>query len=169
MLCQNCNKAQATCHYKQTINGETHEAHLCAECAEKLGYGSMFNFNIGELGFGLDSMLSHMFGQGKKQSALHELKCPLCGATAEDISRTGRVGCAECYDVFSDMLTPYIRRIHGNTAHVGRIPVGADEQIGKNRKIEQLKADMQKAIEAQEFERAAELRDEIKGLENNEG
>jgi protein arginine kinase activator len=91
--------------------------------------------------------------------------CSLCGSTSEDIARTGRVGCAVCYETFSKVLSPYITRIHGNTSHSGRIPVGAGGKIRLRRKLDALKADLRRAVEAEEFERAAVLRDEIKQLE----
>lgn len=170
MLCQNCNKEQATRHYKQVINGESRELHLCGECAEKMGYASfgynpMFSADKQDFGFGLDNLLSHMLG-GKAAVKKRSTACPLCGATAEDISRSGRVGCAKCYEQFSDMLTPYIRRIHGNTMHAGRMPENIGGEITARRKLEGLKTELKRAIELQEFERAAELRDEIKELEN---
>jgi protein arginine kinase activator len=121
-----------------------------------------------DFGFGLDSFLSNMIGQ-ESSSALPSLACPLCGSTSEDISRTGRVGCAKCYDIFSDMLSPYISRIHGNTSHTGKIPGGAGGRISLRRKLDGLKNDLRKAIDTQEFERAAELRDEIKKLEGEMG
>lgn len=169
MLCQHCNKEQATRHYKQVINGETREAHLCTNCASQLGYDSIFSWGTEPFGFGLDSLLSNMVGQTKSVKPRSAVSCSLCGATAEDISRTGRVGCAECYHIFADMLHPYITRIHGNTKHAGRVPDGAGGQLKLRRKVDSLRADLQKAIDSQEFERAAELRDEIRNLEGELG
>jgi protein arginine kinase activator len=165
MLCQNCNQEQATLHYKQVINGESTQLHLCAKCAEETGNSHLFSAEKVDFGFGLDSLLSHMLGGRPLQKRKVEV-CPLCGSSAEDISRSGRVGCAMCYTQFSDMLIPYIRRIHGNTSHAGRIPENAGSEIKKKKQIEQLQNEMNIAVQKQEFERAAELRDEIKELAN---
>jgi protein arginine kinase activator len=165
MLCQNCNKEQATCHYKEIVNGETHEAHLCTSCASQLGYTSIFNWSpVVDFGFGLDNLLSHMASSDFAKLRPSQV-CPLCGSTSEDIARTGRVGCAECYETFSNVLNHFITRIHGNTSHSGRIPVGAGGKIRLRRRLDSLKADLRKAVEREEFERAAELRDEIRKLE----
>jgi len=164
MLCQKCGKTQATVHYKQIINGQASESHLCEACAGEMGYGNLLQ--IGSFDNGLGGMLSQMLG-GSGTARPRGKTCPLCGATAEDISESGRVGCAECYTVFEDMLTPFIRRIHGNTSHAGRLPQGADTAIKLRRQIDTLKKDLKKAIKEQEFERAAELRDEIKALEDS--
>ena len=166
MLCQNCNKEQASVHYKQVVNGAITEFHLCAHCAEEKGYGEIFNIAPSNLGFGLDSLLSHMMGG--RDSRRGTDSCPLCGATADDISRQGRVGCARCYEQFADMLIPYIRRIHGNTSHTGRIPESATDELKVKRQLDSLRGELQKAIELQEFERAAGLRDEIKELEGSQ-
>jgi protein arginine kinase activator len=118
----------------------------------------------------LGSFLSDFFGgsTGLKVAA-PGITCPLCGSTASDISRTGKVGCAQCYDTFADMLTPYIKRIHGNTEHTGKIPSDAGAEIKTKRQLVQLKEELKKAIENQEFEKAAELRDRIKDIEGSDG
>lgn len=169
MLCQHCNKEQATRHYKQVINGESREAHLCASCASELGYDSIFSWGPANFGFGLDGFLSNMFSQNTAFSPELSETCPLCGSTSGDISHTGRVGCAKCYNIFANMLNPFITRIHGNTSHTGRIPAGIGGQFRLRRRIDSLKAELKKAIDTQEFERAAELRDEIKKLEGEMG
>ena len=89
------------------------------------------------------------------------------------------MGCAQCYDTFRDELVPTIRRIHGNTTHCGKkstqwrnnlqnrkiAKVQKKELTTTNSKLDNLKKQLQEAIQAQEFEQAAKLRDEIKGME----
>ncbi len=165
MLCQNCGKHEAEYHYKSNVNGTVTEQHLCSECAKKLGYSVPF---FGHTDNFLGSLLSDFFGGSAIKTAAPGAVCPLCGSTAGDISRTGKVGCAQCYDTFSDMLLPYIRRIHGNTEHTGKIPSDAGAEIKTKRELVQLKEELKKAVEAQEFEKAAQLRDRIKELEGGE-
>ena len=166
MMCQNCGKNEAVFHYKSNINGEVTEQHLCSECASALGYDNMSVFKPHDF-FG--SMLSDIFGTSLPQPGSlvprGVLACPLCGSTARDIQNTGKVGCAQCYDVFSDLLTPYVRRIHGNARHSGKIPESAGHELKTKREIASLKSQLAEAIENQEFEKAAELRDSIKALE----
>ncbi|MDL2287763.1 UvrB/UvrC motif-containing protein [Oscillospiraceae bacterium OttesenSCG-928-F05] len=170
MLCQNCQKNEATRHYKSTVNGGTQEAHLCAECARELGYETMFKGFGSDMGFGLDSLLAHMFGEQKTGPAkVAQAACPLCGVTAADISQSGRVGCGECYQTFAPLLTPYIKRIHGNTSHTGRLPGAAGEAIQRRRTLEAMRTELQDAIVKQEFEKAAELRDKIRAMEAEGG
>ena len=165
MLCQNCKKNEATTHLKQIINGDMAESHLCSDCASHLGYSDMFS------GFGLN--LSELFGSllGDTMPSLGAgaaPRCPKCGTAFSDIVREGKVGCAECYRTFYDKLLPSIQRIHGKIKHSGKTSQGAPAEVKVEttaEKIEKLKAEMNKAVAAQEFEQAAKIRDEIKALE----
>ena len=169
MLCQNCGKNEATTHIKRVVNGETAETHLCVSCAEHLGYGDMFS----GFGFNLDGLFGGLLGEGLAlPGAEREEKCPKCGYTFYDIVKSGKVGCADCYRKFYDKLLPSLQRIHGKIKHTGKqamIPVqrSAEPKINP---ISKLKEDLQKAIEEQNFEQAAVLRDRIKEMEadNNE-
>ncbi len=167
MLCQNCQKHEATTHIKSVVNGEYTQLHLCSKCADKLGYGDVFS------GFGLD--FADLFGNffTKPKSLLTQTKqerCQKCGMSFEDIVKTGKIGCADCYEKFYDLLLPSIQRIHGKTQHNGKqAPKAVKTEIKKEKTKEELiaemKAEMQTAIEEQNFERAAELRDKIKETE----
>ena len=167
MLCQNCGKNEATTHIKQIINGDMAESHLCSDCASHLGYTDMFS------GFGLN--LSELFGGflGDMMPSLTTGKtqrCAKCGTSFEEIVRDGRVGCADCYTTFYDRLLPSIQRIHGKAKHSGKKPVEAVRQDVKPKEktkqeiIADLEKDMQKAVNEQNFEQAAIIRDEIKKL-----
>lgn len=165
MLCQHCQKNEATTHVKTMINGDYAEYRLCPECARELGYDSMFPDFTADFGGLLGSFLSAALPA--RSGATH---CKLCGSTMNDIKKTGKVGCAECYDTFFSELIPTIRSIHGNTEHIGKRPVIEYEAVGdepknKDASLDDLKAQLKKAIEDENFEHAAELRDKIKELE----
>jgi len=91
--------------------------------------------------------------------------CPACGVSLMEITQTGRAGCPECYRHFSQRLNQHIRRIHGPAAHTGRIPKSAGGQIIQKRRVSELRKALHAAVERQEYEKCAELRDEIKALE----
>lgn len=168
MLCQNCGKYEATTHLKRVVNGDTTEMHLCSDCAQHLGYGDMFS------GFGLN--LDDFFGgfledTVQKLASPVEEKCPKCGNSFSDIVRSGKVGCSECYRMFYDKLLPSIQRIHGRIKHSGKhIEAAAEskkiEESKPENEIDSLKDQLNKAVENQEFEQAAVLRDKIKELES---
>lgn len=152
MLCSKCHKNEATVYFKQNINGEVREYALCPVCAAEA-----------ELGFAPLNLFGSMLSPSKPR-AEHK-RCTLCSSTFEEIKRRGKVGCAECYGVFADELKPMIESIHRTSKHVGRAPEGYSEKRRTENELEALRKDLKAAIEAEEYERAAELRDLIRQKE----
>lgn len=161
MLCQNCQTKDAAVHLKQIINGEAIELHLCPDCAAAMGYSDMLG--MFQLPFG------RIFGAAAgKQSTAPEQRCPTCGFTFSDISHSGRPGCPDCYRFFADRLAPSIKKIHGRAVYTGKIPESAGKGAQNERRLRELKAQMDEAVRQQDFERAAFLRDEIKDIVGKE-
>ncbi|PWM46813.1 MAG: hypothetical protein DBX47_01730 [Clostridiales bacterium] len=156
MLCENCKKNVATTYLKQTINGKTSEIFLCSECASKIGLSQMPSLsNI----FGLDNMLPNFF---ERSTELSELRCPTCGILFSEISKNGKVGCADCYNTFSNRLMPALARMHGNKKHIGKTPLSFKGK--KMSETEKLKKQLEEAIATENFEKAAKIRDRIKEI-----
>ena len=170
MLCQNCKKHEATTHIKSVVNGEYTQLHLCSDCAGKLGYGDVFS----GFGFDLGDFFGNFFSKPKSMIASSKIeRCEKCGMSFEEIVKTGKIGCADCYEKFYEMLLPSIQRIHGKTQHNGKTAVISEKVEVKKEKtkeeiIEEFKDEMKTAIEEQNFERAAELRDKIKEMESEQ-
>lgn len=161
MLCQNCNKNEATTHVRQTINGETREAYLCPECARQAMGQDFFDGSGWEFPDLFHSLFSFPAHTGH---ALTGERCPVCGSSFEDIVRSGLAGCAQCYELFYDRILPSVERVHGRASHVGRIPEQAKREPTREQKIASLEEQLTSAVREQEFEQAAKLRDEIKAL-----
>ncbi len=161
MLCQSCEKRQASTHIKTILNGELKEFNLCSECAAKLGYGSFFT----NFGFDIDKLFGSFMDVTSPQRKAK--RCQFCGSSFEEIARSGKVGCAHCYEEFYDELLPSIQRIHGRTNHTGKLARSAGTEVKVKNEIAKCKAELEEAIKTQEFEKAAELRDKIKELEKN--
>lgn len=170
MICQSCGKKTATTHIKTIVNGKLTEFHLCSDCAKEKGYGSLFS------GWNVDfgNMLGGLIGNNRQATQVQ--RCEKCGSSFAEISKTGKLGCANCYKTFRSQLVPVIQRIHGTTKHKGKVPGGSALVITEtNNKmlpvnespIDEKKRLLKKAIETQEFEQAAVLRDEIKEMEKN--
>jgi protein arginine kinase activator len=167
MQCQECGKRPATLHFTKIVNGDKTEFHLCDACAKERGEiipGTSNGFSIHNLISGLlDFDLNHpgqIHGAEPKQP-----KCNECGMTYAQFSKMGRFGCSSCYDYFSPRLDALLRRIHGNTAHVGKIPLRTGGALHARKQLEQLRAKLAQAVQNEEFEKAAFLRDEIRKLE----
>lgn len=165
MICQNCGKNDASMHIKSVINGEALELHLCPECAKALGYDTAFS----DFGFSFPDILSSFFSGSlaERELGTSVKRCSKCGTSFDEIAKSGRIGCAECYKTFHDEIAPLIERLHGRTRHTGKV---ANKQYEKteakvNTEIEKLKKEMQSAVDRQDYEHAAAVRDQIKKLE----
>jgi len=166
MLCQSCGRAQATTHFKRIINGEATEGHLCSDCAKALGINDVFS----DFNFGFSDLLSDFFADTPVAAlSANSVSCDSCGSSFNDIVKSGRIGCADCYETFFDKLLPSIHRLHGNTRHEGKVPLNAvtngNEQESE---ITELREKLAKAVEGEDFEQAAKLRDEIRALEEKD-
>ncbi|MBQ1966102.1 MAG: UvrB/UvrC motif-containing protein [Clostridia bacterium] len=158
MLCENCKKNTATTYFKQTVNGKTREVFLCSECAAKLGLGDSF-MNFSNFGLGFNAM-SELLGGSVAPSVS---TCPTCGISLKEVSHSGMMGCADCYDTFRDYLRKLLPRISGNKVHTGKVPHASEsEQVDD---VASLKAKLAEAIKTENFEQATVLRDKIRELE----
>lgn len=166
MLCQNCKKNEATTHIKRVFAGETTQNHLCRECAANLGFDDIFD----DFSFSVPSIFSSLFDDaifslGDSRMA----RCEKCGSSFDDIIKSGKVGCADCYRKFNKELLPSIQRIHGKVKHSGGIPeIALDpitpKELTAEEKLQQLEDELNKAVAEQNFEQAAIIRDKIKEL-----
>lgn len=162
MLCQDCGKQQATVHLTQIVNNEKIVLSLCKDCAANRGFHSPLD----SVPFPLAEILSGLIQQHfpRKKEPMPELKCPNCGLTFEGFTRQGRFGCDECYGAFRPRLETIMRKIHGSSLHKGKLPVSDSEEQLPVREEERLEAELKKAIETEDFERAADLRDKLKAI-----
>ncbi|MDD4716121.1 MAG: UvrB/UvrC motif-containing protein [Oscillospiraceae bacterium] len=162
MKCQSCGKNEALFHYSGTVNGQRIERHLCAGCAAKLGYEGIFFGGNGNHSF--DALYSGLMS-GLPDQGIMETTCPQCKTTWREILQNGKVGCANCYSVFEELLGPYIHKIHGDATHKGHAPQNIDQHLQMEEKLLHLRAGLEVAVKEQNYEQAAVLRDEIRALE----
>ncbi len=171
MLCDDCKKNEAKVFMTQIFGNQKTEKHLCEECAKK--YGEML-LNAGP-GFSVNDFLAGIFNQGKDEQEMQKAlaqtaeTCPNCGMAYRDLARTGKIGCSECYKTFGKILQPLVRRINGSSVHVGKIPKRTGSEIALKQKIHRLRKALQKCVEKEEYEQAAQYRDKIKALEEELG
>ncbi len=149
MLCDKCGKYQATTHYKSLINGELTEQHLCSNCAA-------------DLNFSFPNIFASVFA---KNEELETIRCSCCGSSFADIKKEGKAGCSQCYSVFYEKLLPSLNLLHGNVKHIKSNEISKKESPTDI--INKKKLELKKAIEEENYEQAALLRDEIKILEGD--
>ncbi|MEW6308134.1 MAG: UvrB/UvrC motif-containing protein [Bacillota bacterium] len=161
MLCQECRKRAATVHVTQVVNQTKTEKHLCSECARQMGE---FEFALSP-SFNINSLLASMFNLEPQLAAGSRLRCENCGLTFPEFGKAGRLGCSQCYAEFRPRLEPLLRRVHGASVHTGKVPSRTGGAVRAKKEIEDLRRQLAQAVQAEEFERAARLRDEIRSKE----
>lgn len=162
MLCERCKQNPASVHYTEVINNQKRQMHLCEACARE----AQKAFDLGT-SLNLQSFLAGLMGPVLAAETAKEqrLQCESCGLTEEVFGKQGLLGCADCYRHFGERLTPLLRRIHGSVRHTGKVPQRSRKKYLLVQEVDRLRAELREAVEKEEFERAAELRDEIKKLE----
>lgn len=118
-------------------------------------------FDIADLLAGMVDSMTH-----SEEERVGHVVCPRCGLQYSSFKETGRLGCGECYQAFQSQLKPLLRRIHGDTRHRGKAPVRGGAGGTALRAVQRLHDELQRAVEREEFERAAQIRDDIRRLES---
>jgi protein arginine kinase activator len=169
MLCENCGQRPATIHQTVIINGQKQESHLCEVCAQESGQFAFPQSGFSFPNLSINDLLSSFLGQTPFSSPVAppqaEPRCSNCGMTFSQFSETGFLGCAQCYEHMDRQLTEMIKRIHGTTTHTGKVPKRTGGIAAKRREQALLKQQLQAAIQQEDYEEAARVRDKIKEME----
>lgn len=159
MICDVCGENEATVFFTQIVEGKMQKVNLCEACSKAKNVSDPTGFALADLLLGLGT------AQGVVGGGQEQLHCPACGFTQTDLKKTGRLGCSTCYETFREGLEPVVRAMHKGTSHRGKVPERLHRAIVLGGQMNQLKTDLNKAVEAENYEDAAELRDQIKQLE----
>jgi protein arginine kinase activator len=158
MLCDRCAEREATVQLTKVVDSAVTQLHLCEKCAAADGIEmTVSNHPLAEVLKLANDQLS---------LASDAPQCAFCGTTPQDFQASGRLGCAHCYGAFAERLRELLRRVHGNARHVGRRYAPPDPAVTTRAgSLAVLHERLRNAVEREEFETAAGLRDEIRGLE----
>lgn len=166
MKCQECGQRPATVHFTKIIQGDKSEFHLCESCAREKGEW----INKASAGFSLNSLLSGLLNFDQPGGTVAAPpRCSTCGLTYTQFSQVGRFGCSDCYKHFKPRLEPLLRKVHGSTNHAGKVPHRTGGKIKTQRELGELRSKLQAAVQQENFEEAAVLRDKIRELEQQLG
>jgi protein arginine kinase activator len=145
--------AKAERQFTEIASGRRRTMSLCLECASKQDLAGPPPKHVKPPAFKV-KLQAKTLGSGLPAATL---RCPECGIRLVELRKSGRVGCARCYEVFRKQVLPLLRRVHGATDHVGMRPRG----VGSQPDLAGLREELRRAIEAEDFEQAARLRDRI--------
>lgn len=161
MLCDNCGERDATVHLTTIVNNEVKQQHLCERCAAERGVETTVAVPKHPLGAFLQAVQEQAVTPGAESG-----RCTFCGATMNDFRTTGRWGCARCYTAFEPNMRELLRRVHGNSRHGGHSYQPPQPELDAQATIlGELKERLRRAIETEQFELAADLRDRIRVME----
>jgi protein arginine kinase activator len=158
MLCDFCKENEATVHFSQVVGDKVRKVDICETCAKAKGFTDP----------GSISMLGDLLGEfaGEQMTGDAEgLRCGACGFTLANFKKTGRLGCAECYDAFESGLKPLLKAMHKGERHLGKVPGKSAAARELTERVKALEQDLERAIKEERYEQAAQLRDEIRATE----
>jgi protein arginine kinase activator len=161
MNCEHCGEHEAEITLTEIEDDEVRTVHLCSTCAALKGVGSG-----SPSGPPIADLLAHLGASAPDSDFAGDSdSCDYCGTRAREFRRTGRLGCPQCYASFAGQLRALLRRVHGASQHMGKVYVSSAVDIDDaEAKITTLRRRLERAVEIEDFESAAELRDQIHAL-----
>ncbi len=156
LKCSHCNNP-ATVHLTQIVNNKIIKVDLCESCAQAKGVTDPEGFSLADLL--TNTNLS-------PESSEPQITCPECGLTTADFRRTGRLGCATCYQHFVPLLRPVLEDMHAGSVHKGKVPEIALTRQTSAAELQALENALQRAIAEEAYEDAAKYRDQIKAIKD---
>ena len=161
MLCQICHKSDATIHLTEITDGARIEMHVCERCAVEQDIAVKTHIPINEL---LSNLLAvQPTDEELSDPSEQKLVCPNCGFTLEQFRKEGLLGCPYDYEFFEKSLRPLIEKAHdGQLAHCGKVPSKTPQNTRKQMELLTLRQQLEAAVQSEDYELAASLRDKIK-------
>ena len=156
MICEKCQTAEATVFLTQIVEGEMRKIDLCEKCAREMGVNHATGFNLTDLLLKGAALTAQPAGQTKT--------CPHCGFGEQELRKTGRLGCPQCYEVFADIVKEAVHDAQRANQHTGKVPHNFQRSQQTEAMRGNLEQELADAIKAENYEHAAELRDRLKSL-----
>ena len=169
-LCEECGVIEACYTISVMMGGQITQRHLCADCMAKMN----MNLAAGNIKHLLSAIMSAISGSVEEAAANavapeDDVVCERCNTTLSQFTKSGKLGCPQCYKAFREQLTPMLQQIHGRVQHAGRKPLD-DEGAQRRRAVyDRLTRQLEQAVAVEDFETAAILRDQLRHLSHAEG
>jgi protein arginine kinase activator len=158
-MCSVCKAKPATVFFTNVSSENKFvNLNLCDDCAKAKGFNDPMGFAIADQILGLGA------AQEIEQAVGTELKCPRCGFSQADFKKSGRLGCPDCYRTFAEGLAGLLKTMHKGTRHIGKTPEALRQTRESVDRLKSLQKKLARAVEGEDFEMAAALRDEIKNM-----
>jgi len=161
MQCDVCQQKEATVFLTQIVGGKMQKVNLCEACSKEKGVNDPTGFALADL----------LLGMGAAQDIERSpsgVSCSVCGFTQADFKKTDRLGCSACYDVFGESLEAMLKNMHKGSEHVGKAPASLIKTRELDAQIRDLQSSLERAVADEEYEKAADLRDQIRRIESGQ-
>lgn len=174
MICERCKEREAAIEFTAIVGDTKKTMHLCPECSKAesdIQTQAGLEEETDTKGSKVNVVVGHLADTEAKKGS-----CPDCGMTYDEFRKIGRLGCSRCYTAFGASMQRLLKRIHGSDTHVGRgqrpvqqVEVEQEPDISTaSTDVDELRTALQAAVDAEEYERAAQLRDRINRLQERE-
>lgn len=177
MLCEKCGQREANIHYTEVINGVRTDHNICSHCAKELELGGPYAA-LFEGDSPIGKLLSSLFGmelaggETSEEEKMQEITCPLCHTSYREFVEKSRFGCPDCYNMFDLLMGERIKALQGSSSHTGKQPkffreeaaAPVDKEAAQAEELAVLHSRLQEALQEEEYELAAQYRDQIRAL-----
>ena len=161
MLCQKCHKNSATVRYAEVVNGKVNDLNLCQDCLKKQRESTVSGFELSAPAVSRTTPEARLDRSRLKAPRT----CKSCGTRLVRALDTGKVGCSACYATFTADLESVIHTLHGGTHHAGKSPGMDDMRTRLREDLQSKRAVLRSAVQLENYEEAAALRDDIRQIE----
>lgn len=164
MKCQICHENNAHIVFTKIVNNEKIVLHICSDCARKKG----LTIEIGQAeSFHPDHIpvIQSAPIEQQEDTAVPDITCEGCGLSYEEFRKGGFFGCDKCHEAFEEHVIELLKKIHGSEIHQGKVPLTLSGDMDLKKRIRSLRSRLQRCIETEDYEHAAELRDKIASIE----
>ena len=163
MLCNVCKQNEAKVHLTKIVGDKMQKVDLCEDCSKEKGVDDPTSYSLADALLGQPTAELAAVAESEP-SAEPGVKCPTCGYSQADFKKAGRFGCSDCYATFGEGLEGMLKTMHKGTRHTGKVPAALQQSRSEAQKVKLLQKRLEKAIAEENFEEAAQLRDEIKRM-----
>ena len=161
MKCEICGLKDAVIHIRQIQKDLMHELHICEECAQEKG---LIKEEDSELP--IANLLSGLL-EGKDLTSATEVKdaCPGCGMKVSEFRKQGKLGCPQCFLAFEKDVRSIVSQMAARPRHTGKLPRTLVVEHAAAVEGEGLREGLKEAIEREDYELAARLRDKLREVD----
>ena len=152
MMCDKCGTRDAKVAFNVLFDGKKIVRNYCLQCASMLNRGDALSIQM--------ALINSLTAESMETAVV----CPKCGTSVEAMQKSGRVGCAACYRAFGKATEELLKKLNGTERQIAETTLDMPQMTETQQRLRALRNEMAQAVSVENYERAAQLRDEINEL-----